>query len=68
MAQHFLLSPVARSLSAPKIMRMSDRGVENAFLRLRWPTIDGKSVCPGYGCMICYGTVKLRALGLGNPV
>jgi hypothetical protein len=37
MAQHFLLSAAARSLSPAKIMRMSDNGVENVFLRLRWP-------------------------------
>src|SRR5580692_1757388 len=54
MAQHFLLSAAARSLSAAKIMRMSDSGVENVFLRLRWPATDGKPVCPGCGCMVCY--------------
>jgi transposase-like protein len=54
MAQHFLLSAAARSLSAAKIMRMSDHGVENVFLRLRWPETDGKPVCPGCGCTICY--------------
>ena len=54
MAQHFLLCAAARSLSAAKIMRMSDRGVENVFLRLRWPDTDGKPVCPGCGCAICY--------------
>ena len=54
MAQHFLLSAAARSLSPAKIMRMSDRGVENVFLRLRWPGTDGKPVCPSCGCMICY--------------
>jgi len=54
MAQHFLLSAAARSLSAAKIMRMSDSGVTNVFLRLRWPETDGKPVCPGCGCMICY--------------
>jgi hypothetical protein len=54
MAQHFLLSASARSLSAAKIMRMSDNGVENVFLRLRWPDTDGKPVCPGCGCTICY--------------
>ena len=48
------LSAAARSLSAAKIMRMSDRGVENVFLRLRWPETDGKPVCPGCGCRICY--------------
>src|ERR1700676_1716001 len=54
MAQHFLLSAAARSLSTAKIIRMSDGGVENVFLRLRWPDTDGKPVCPGCGCMICY--------------
>ncbi len=54
MAQHFLLSAGARSLSAAKIMRMSDTGVENVFLRLRWPETDGKPVCPDCGCTICY--------------
>jgi transposase-like protein len=54
MTEHFLLSAAARSLSAAKIMRMSDSGVENVFLRLRWPATDGKPVCPGCGCMACY--------------
>jgi transposase-like protein len=54
MAQHFLLSAAARSLSAAKIMRMSALGVENVFLRLRWPETDGKPVCPDCGCKICY--------------
>jgi transposase-like protein len=54
MAQHFLLSAAARSLSVAKIMRMSERGVENVFLRLRWPETDGKPVCPHCGCTICY--------------
>jgi hypothetical protein len=31
-----------------------DREVEHVFLRLRWPTTEGKPVCPGCGCMICY--------------
>jgi hypothetical protein len=54
MAQHFLLSAAARTLSPAKIMRMSECGVENVFLRLRWPETDGKPVCPQCGCMICY--------------
>jgi hypothetical protein len=54
MAQHFLLSAAARSLSPAKVMRMSDRGGENVFLRLRWPETDGKPVCPTCGCLVCY--------------
>jgi hypothetical protein len=53
MAQHFLLSAAARSLSPGKVARMSDRGAENVFLRLRWPETDGKPVCPNCGCQIC---------------
>ena len=54
MTQHFLLSAAARSLSPAKVARMSDRGAENVFARLRWPRTDGKPVCPGCGCEICY--------------
>ena len=35
-------------------MRMSDQGAENVFARLRWPTTDGKPVCPDCGCATCY--------------
>jgi len=52
MAQYFLLSATARTLSAAKIMRMSERGVENVVRHVRWP--DGKPVCPSCGCTICY--------------
>ena len=54
MSQHFLMSAAARSLSIGKVMRMSDRGAENVFARLRWPTTDGKPVCPDCGCATCY--------------
>jgi hypothetical protein len=54
MAQHFLLSAAARSLSPGKVMRMSERGAEKVFVRLRWPQTDGKPVCPRCGCQICY--------------
>ena len=54
MGQHSLLSAAARSLSPAKIERMSVRGVENVFLRLRWPQTDGRPVCPRCDCRICY--------------
>ncbi len=54
MAQHFLLSAAARSFSLAKVMGLSDAGVEDVFLRLRWPETDGKPVCPDCGCAICY--------------
>jgi hypothetical protein len=49
MAQHFLLSAAARSFSLGKVARMSERGVENMFARLRGPQTDGKPVCPQCG-------------------
>jgi transposase-like protein len=54
LAQHFLLTAAARSLNPGKVMRTSERGAENVFLRLRWPQTDGKPVCPNCGCQICY--------------
>jgi transposase-like protein len=54
MAQHFLLSAAARSLSIGRVMRMSDHGAENVFARLRWPATDGKPVCPHCDCASCY--------------
>ena len=63
MAQHFLLSATARSLSAAKIMRMSESGVENVFLRLRWPETDGKPVCPECCSVVCY----TRQRSAGQP-
>ena len=48
------MSAAARSLNPGKVMRMSDRGAENVFLRLRWPQTDGKPVCPNCNCQICY--------------
>jgi transposase-like protein len=50
----FLMSAAARSLGIGKVMRMSEQGAENVFVRLRWPTTDGKLVCPDCGCTTCY--------------
>jgi transposase-like protein len=54
MAQHFLLSAAARSLSPAKVMRMSEVEAETVFARLRWPQSDGKPVCPRCDCQNCY--------------
>ena len=49
MAQHFLLSAAARSLSLAKVTCLSDAGVEEVFLRLRWPETDGKGTVARLG-------------------
>ena len=46
MAQHFLLSPAARTLSMTKVLRMTDRQAETAFRSIRWSETNGEPVCP----------------------
>lgn len=54
MAQHFLLSPAAKTLSLVKIMRMSDDEARAAFRALRWTETDGEPICPECGCVDHY--------------
>lgn len=52
MAQHFLLSSKARSLSLIKIATMSDDEVDEVFKQIRWADTNGEPVCP------CCGSVE----------
>lgn len=61
MAQHFLLSTAARSLSLAKVARMSDEEAHNAFQSIRWVETGGKPVCPYCDCDACY-TFKTRRI------
>lgn len=54
MAQHFLLSPAAKTLSLVKVMRMSDAEARAAFRKVRWSETDGQPVCPECGCCEAY--------------
>jgi transposase-like protein len=54
MAQHFLLSPVAKTLSLVKVMRMSDEEAKAIFRNIRWAETDGEPVCPICGCTESY--------------
>ena len=54
MAQHFLLSAKARTLSLAAVLRMSDKAAEVMFAGIRWPETDGKATCPHCGCPTCY--------------
>lgn len=49
MAQHFLLSPTAKTLSLAKVLRMSDKQAEASFRSIRWHETDGNPVCPTCG-------------------
>ncbi|THD74359.1 MAG: IS1595 family transposase [Phenylobacterium sp.] len=61
MAQHFLLSAAARSLSLAKVMRMTEDQAFDAFRSIRWTATDGDAVCPKCGGCECY-TFKARRI------
>ena len=54
MAQHFLLSPAAKTLTLASVMRMSDGEAEATFRRVRWTDTDGAPVCPHCGGLEAY--------------
>src|SRR4051794_37455849 len=54
MAQHFLLSPAAKTLSLAQVFRMSDKEAEAMFCRVRWTDTDGQPVCPHCGGLDAY--------------
>jgi transposase-like protein len=61
MAQHFLLSTAARSLSLARVARMSDAEAAEAFKQIRWSATGGEPNCPRCGCLGVYA-FKTRAL------
>ena len=54
MAQHFLLSPAAKTLSLAQVMRMSNEEAETMFARIRWSETNGEPVCPECACQAVY--------------
>jgi transposase-like protein len=54
MAQHFLLSARARTLSLVAVARMTDETAFETFKALRWAETDGEPVCPRCLCTACY--------------
>lgn len=61
MAQHFLLSSAAKSLSLAKVARMSDEDAFEAFKAIRWAETEGSPVCPHCDCAAVY-TFKARKI------
>jgi transposase-like protein len=57
-AQHFLLSAKARSLSLSAVLRMTDEEAELAFIRIRFHVTGGKPVCPRCECPTVYDCRK----------
>ena len=60
MAQHFLLSAAARTLSLTVIYRAGEDAAYETFCRLRWPETDGEAVCPDCGCCESYKITTRR--------
>jgi transposase-like protein len=54
MAQRFLLSTQARTLSLAKVMRLSDEAAWAAFKDIRWASTEGVPVCPRCGSLTSY--------------
>ena len=54
MAQHFLLSAKARSLSLATVARLSDEEAFQTFKLIRWSATEGAPVCPICGCVAVY--------------
>ncbi len=54
MAQHFLLSAKARTLSLAKVLRLSDDEAFETFKAIRWANSDGEPHCPKCGCLALY--------------
>src|SRR5208282_5097157 len=55
-AQNFLLSAAARTLSLSAVARMSDDEARATFQRIRWADNGGEPYCPRCGCL------KVKAL------
>jgi transposase-like protein len=53
-AQRFLLSAAARTLSLRSIYTEGERAAYRRFCALRWPETNGRPVCPACGCLDVY--------------
>ena len=60
MAQHFLLSKPAKTLSLARVFQMKDDEAEMAFRRIRWADTNGEPVCPHCGGVDAYDCRRLK--------
>ncbi len=54
MAQHFLLSTEAKTLSTKQVSRMSEIEAIETFKNIRWNNTNGEPVCPCCGSVSYY--------------
>lgn len=60
MAQHFLLSAKARTISLKSVYQMGEAAAYDLFRSLRWPETEGAPVCPRCGCCDAYDIPSRR--------
>ena len=60
MAQHFLLSRAAKTLSLAQVFQMKDADAEMAFRRIRWADTNGEPVCPHCGSLDAYDCRRFK--------
>jgi len=60
MAQHFLLSAEARTLSLKEIYKAGEAAAYETFKRIRWSETGGDAVCPKCGCAEAYDIATRR--------
>ncbi len=60
MAQHFLLSAEARTISLKAIWRMTDDAAWERFKAIRWAATEGRAVCPRCECAATYEITTRR--------
>jgi transposase-like protein len=60
MAQHFLLSAKARTISLRSVYTMGEVKAYALFCSLRWPDTNGEAVCPRCGCCDAYDILTRR--------
>lgn len=60
MAQHFLLSKAAKTLSLAQVFQMKDAEAETTFRRIRWADTNGELVCPHCGGIDAYDCRRLK--------
>jgi transposase-like protein len=60
MAQHFLLSRPAKTLSLASVFTMKDEEAEARFRQIRWADTNGEPVCPHCGSLDAYDCRRLK--------
>lgn len=72
MAQHFLLSRRAKTLTLAEVFRMTDAEAEKAMMNIRWSENNGEPICSHcasatvYACRRPSGAARWRCKGCGK--